>query len=64
VVNSINATTTASGALVQAVLDENQYPAGVKIPDQQMQKLVDDGVLARHDWHGEWNYTLHPDTQH
>ncbi len=62
VVHSIGATTTASGAPVEAVLDTNEYPAGIKIPDQQMQKLIDDHVLVRHDWHGEWNYTLHPDT--
>lgn len=63
VVGSIGATTTASGAPVEAVLDTNEYPAGIKIPDQQIQQLTDDGILARHDWHGEWNYTLNPDTQ-
>ena len=62
VVNSIGATTTASGAPVEAVLDTNQYPAGIKIPDQHMQQLADDGILVRHEWHGEWNYTLKPDT--
>lgn len=62
VVNSIGATTTASGAPVEAVLDTNEYPAGIKIPDQRMQELIDDRVLVRHEWHGEWNYTLNPDT--
>ena len=62
VVNTIGATRTASGERVEAVLDTAEYPAGIKIPDTQMQKLVDDGVLTRHEWHGEWNYTLHPDT--
>lgn len=62
VVNSIGATRTASGERVEAVLDTAQYPAGIKIPDTQMQKLLDDNILTRHDWHGEWNYTLHPDT--
>ena len=60
--NSIGATRTASGEHVEAVLDSAEYPAGIKIPDTQMQKLDDDNVLARHDWHGEWNYTLHPNT--
>lgn len=60
IVNTIGATTTAKGKPVTAVLDETEYPLGVKIPDKQMQKLVDDEILDRHDWHGEWNYTLHP----
>lgn len=62
IVNTIGATTTASGAPVTAVLDTTEYPAGIKIPDKQMQQLADDGILTRHDWHGEWNYTLNPDT--
>lgn len=62
VVNSIGATTTSSGTPVQAVLDTNEYPAGIKIPDDQMRQLEDTRILARHQWHGEWNYTLHPDT--
>lgn len=64
IVNSIGATTTGNGTPVEAVLDTNEYPAGIKIPDQQIRQLADDGILIRHDWHGEWNYTLHPDTQH
>jgi hypothetical protein len=62
IVNTIAATTTRTGLNVHAELDTNEYPAGIKIPDQQMQALADDGVLTRHDWHGEWNYTLNPDT--
>jgi hypothetical protein len=27
-----------------------------------MKALETNGVLARHDWHPEWNYTLNPDT--
>lgn len=62
VVNTIGATRTGSGQAVEAVLDTAEYPAGIKIPDKRMQQLTDDRVLIRHDWHGEWNYTLHPDT--
>jgi hypothetical protein len=25
-----------------------------------MKALTTTGVLTRHDFHGEWNYTLHP----
>ncbi len=60
VVNTIGATRTASGAPVEAVLDLAQYPAGIKISDQQMRELESSGTLTRHDWHGEWNYTLNP----
>ncbi len=63
VVNSIGATTTASGAPVEAVLDTSEYPAGIKITDKQMRELEANGTLTRHDWHGEWNYTLNPDTR-
>lgn len=61
IVNTVGATTTASGALVEAVLDTTQYPAGIKIPDKQMCDLESSGTLSRHDWHGEWNYTLNPE---
>lgn len=60
IVNTIGATTTASGAPVQATLDTTEYPAGIKIPDHQMRELESSGTLTRHDWHGEWNYTLNP----
>lgn len=60
IVNTIAGTTTASGTPVTAVLDTADYPAGIKIPDKQMQALEATGALTRHDWHGEWNYTLNP----
>ena len=63
ILNLIAGTTTASGAPVTAVLDENEYPAGIKIPDQQMRELETSGALTRHQWHGEWNYTLNPTRQ-
>src|SRR5664280_7519 len=61
-VNTIAATRTRTGLHVHAQLDTASYPTGVKIPDQQIQALEDDGTLTRHDWHGEWNYTLNPKT--
>jgi transposase len=56
VVNTIAATTTRTGLSVHAELDPGTYPAGVKISKAQMDALP----LTRHGWHGEWNYTLHP----
>jgi len=63
IVNTIAATTTKTGLSVHAELDTSEYPAGVKIPDQQMRALEADGILTRHDWHPEWNYTLNPTTR-
>ena len=60
IVETIAATTTTTGLTVQAELDTNTYPIGIKIPDQQMQALNDNGILTKHAWHGEWNYTLNP----
>jgi Rhodopirellula transposase DDE domain len=60
IVKTIAATTTGTGLTVRAELDEGTYPTGVKIPDQDMKTLETTGVLTRHDFHGEWNYTLTP----
>jgi len=60
IVNTIAATRTRSGLSVHAELDTALYPTGVKIPDHQMKALEDGGTLHRHDWHGDWNYTLNP----
>ena len=57
IINTIGAVTTRTGLTATAVLDENPYPTGLEISDQQM-KIIEDRHLARHEWHGEWNYTL------
>jgi hypothetical protein len=54
IVQLIAATTTRTGLKVHAELDPGTYPKGVKITDQQMAALP----LDRHDFHGDWNYTL------
>jgi hypothetical protein len=56
VVRTIAATTTATGLTVHAELDSGAYPTGVQISDEQMATLP----ITRHDFHGDWNYTLHP----
>jgi hypothetical protein len=56
VVQTIAATTTRTGLRVRAELDDSPYQTGVKVSDRQMDALP----LGRHDWHGDWNYTLHP----
>ena len=59
VINTIAATRTATGLTVTAVLDENRYPTGTTVSDEQMAGL-EQHALTRHRFHGEWNYTLHP----
>src|SRR5450432_1682159 len=57
IVAAISATTTGTGLRVRAELDTGNYPPGAKISDEQMARLP----LRRHDWHGDWNYTLRPE---
>ena len=57
VVNTIAATTTATGLTVTAVLDAGRYPAGTQVSDAQMKDL-EDRVIARHGFHGDWNYAI------
>src|SRR5664280_1429028 len=56
ILSLIGATTTTTGLSVIAELDEGSYPIGIKISDRQMEDLP----ISRDDWHGDWNYTLHP----
>jgi Rhodopirellula transposase DDE domain len=56
VLNSIAATTTATGLTVSAELDTGTYATGVKISKAQLDALP----VTGHGWHGDWNYTLHP----
>jgi hypothetical protein len=55
VIETIAATTTDTGLRVEAVLDEGVYPTGVKVTKAQMETVP----LTPHDFHGEWNYTIH-----
>jgi hypothetical protein len=57
VVSTIAATATSTGLRVTAVLDENSCPTGAEVSDARMKDL-EDRVIARHGFHGDWNYTL------
>src|ERR1700722_9387848 len=59
IINTIGAVTTATGLACTAVLDENACPTGLEISDQQMKDL-EERHLARHEFHGDWNYALLP----
>jgi hypothetical protein len=61
VVATIAATTTRTGLTVKAVLDEGTYPTGLRITDRQMRELLRRHII-RHEFHGDWNYDVHPTT--
>jgi hypothetical protein len=39
-------------------LDESSYEKGRKVSDQEL----DECVIVRNKFHGEWNYEIHPRT--
>jgi len=54
IVNLISSTKTRKGLKVKAVLDENFYKKGIKVTDAELKKVN----LKKHEFHGEWNYTI------
>lgn len=56
IVDLIGNTRTTKGLRVKAKLDKRRYPTGKKVTKAQMDALS----LLRHDFHGDWNYELHP----
>ena len=56
IVDLIGNTTTTTGLTVHCVLDTDQYPTGITYTA----KDVDTLPITRHEFHGEWNYTVEP----
>lgn len=56
VVNLIAHTKTAKGLHIEAALDTNSYPLGIKVSDEQMDQIN----ITREQFHGEWNYMISP----
>lgn len=56
IVSLISATTSRTGLRVRSEIDPGSYPTGVQISDAQMAAIH----LERHEFHGDWNYTIHP----
>src|SRR5260221_865859 len=56
IIELISHTTTEEGLTVTAVKDANIYPTGIKVSDKDMAALN----ISRNSFHGEWNYTIHP----
>jgi hypothetical protein len=59
IVQLIGATTTETGLRVCCELDENLYPKGIKVSEEEMQAIC----ITRDEFHGEWNYTISPNLQ-
>jgi hypothetical protein len=56
IVELISNTTTHTGLLVRAALDETEYETGIKISDEVLAQVK----LTPDDFHGEWNYVIRP----
>jgi hypothetical protein len=56
IISLINATTTKTGLKVTAKLDDTVYKTGIKISDEEFEKIN----IKRYKFHGEWNYIIRP----
>lgn len=59
IVALIGSTTTTTGLQVRAELDPGLYPTKVKVSDAELATVR----LSTHAFHGEWNYTISPNSQ-
>jgi hypothetical protein len=56
VINLIGSTKTKTGLNIKCTLDIKKYKKGIKISDEQMEKIN----ITRNDFCGNWNYTIKP----
>jgi hypothetical protein len=56
IVKLIAGTSTQAGLTIEAELDTNSYPKGIKISNEELERVR----IQRADFHGEWNYTILP----
>jgi hypothetical protein len=56
IVSLIASTHSRSGLRVRSELDRRRYPDGVTVTDAQIATVR----LTRHEFHGDWNYTISP----
>ena len=59
IVQLIGATTTDTGLRVHCEIDGNLYPKGIEVSDAELLAVN----ISRHQFHGEWNYTISPNQQ-
>lgn len=56
IVNLIGSTRTRKGLKIKATIDYNKYKKGIEVTDKEMKSLR----IEKHEFHGEWNYTIKP----
>ena len=56
IVKLIAATTTTTGLTVKVRLDKRKYKKGIEVSQEVLHSLN----LTKHEFHGEWNYTISP----
>ena len=56
IINLIANTATTQGLQIQAELDTESYPTGVKVTDEELAAVK----LKASGFHGEWNYRVLP----
>jgi len=56
IVKLIAATSNKTGLKVHCQLDDNIYPKGIKVSDEELAGIN----IQRNSFHGEWNYTISP----
>lgn len=56
IVNLIANTITKTGLKIQADLNKNLYPIGIKVSDEDFNSIN----IVRDEFHGEWNYVISP----
>jgi len=59
IVELIGSTKTEKGLKVECVVDTNTYPRGIKVSDEEFECIN----REQHEFHGEWNYTISPQSQ-
>jgi hypothetical protein len=58
IIDLIASTTTKTGLTVLCELDQNLYPKGITVSDREMAAIN----ITRHDFHGDWNYIISPNS--
>jgi len=56
IIDLIGSTTTSTGLKVYARLDPGTYEKGIKVTDEELAAVN----IERDAFHGDWNYTIHP----
>jgi hypothetical protein len=56
IVSLIANMTTDTGLKINCVIDRRDYPAGIKVSDDEMNDIA----LVRDEYRGDWNYRIFP----